>query len=120
MYRLVILHYKADGTYETISPYDNGDGTVSFTVTSFSPFIFAELQEEDNEQSKEQIDADESSGTLSNIPEDLQSETEVVNPDNEYKRNNIVVVGLIGISVVCIIGLCIGACCAIHYKKTKM
>jgi hypothetical protein len=41
-YKLVILHYKADGTYETIRPYDNGDGTISFTVTSFSPFVFVE------------------------------------------------------------------------------
>jgi hypothetical protein len=50
VYKLVILHYKADGSYETIRPYDNGDGTISFTVTSFSPFVFAEEVEADQNQ----------------------------------------------------------------------
>ena len=36
----VILHYHQDGTYEEIRPILNGDGTASFTVTSFSPFVF--------------------------------------------------------------------------------
>jgi hypothetical protein len=54
VHRLVILHYKADGSYETIQPYDNGDGTVSFTVKSFSPFVFAEENEEEQIQNEEQ------------------------------------------------------------------
>lgn len=41
--RLSILHYHADGTYETIFPIQyNDDGTVSFTLTSFSTFAFTE------------------------------------------------------------------------------
>lgn len=38
--RFRILHYHQDGTYEEIDPVINGDGTASFTVTSFSPFVF--------------------------------------------------------------------------------
>lgn len=45
--RLFILHYSsADGSYETILPRNNGDGTVSFTITQFSIFAFAETQDE--------------------------------------------------------------------------
>lgn len=40
--RLTILHYHEDGTYETVNLKNNGDGTVTFTVTSFSTFVFAE------------------------------------------------------------------------------
>lgn len=40
--RLVILHYHEDGSYETVECQDNFDGTVSFTLTSFSTFAFAE------------------------------------------------------------------------------
>jgi len=40
--RLVILHYSADGTFETLKLRNNSDGTVTFTVTHFSTFVFAE------------------------------------------------------------------------------
>lgn len=40
--RLDILHYTSEGNYETIHPRNNGDGTVSFTITHFSIFAFAE------------------------------------------------------------------------------
>lgn len=39
--RLTILHYSADGSYQTENFKDNGDGTVTFTVTHFSTFVFA-------------------------------------------------------------------------------
>lgn len=43
--RLMILHYSSvDGTYETIYPRNNGNGTVSFTITHFSTFAFAEVE----------------------------------------------------------------------------
>ncbi|MDE6203454.1 MAG: hypothetical protein K2G19_08255, partial [Lachnospiraceae bacterium] len=43
--RLCILHYSsADSSYETIIPRKNGNGTVSFTITHFSTFAFAEPQ----------------------------------------------------------------------------
>ncbi|MCD7724781.1 MAG: hypothetical protein LUI12_04410 [Clostridiales bacterium] len=38
--RFRILHYHQNGSYEEIIPVLNGDGTASFTVTSFSPFVF--------------------------------------------------------------------------------
>lgn len=40
--RLVILHYHEDGSVETVAPKNNGDGTITFTVKSFSTFVFAE------------------------------------------------------------------------------
>ena len=40
--KLEILHFSNNGTYETIIPKINGDGTCTFTVTHFSQFIFAE------------------------------------------------------------------------------
>ena len=51
---LTILHYHADDTAEVISPRDNGDGTVTFTITKFSTFVFA------NEKTETE------SGTLAN------------------------------------------------------
>ena len=43
---LYIVHVHQDGTKETIYPTLNGDGTASFTVTSFSDFIFAQEQKD--------------------------------------------------------------------------
>jgi Cohesin domain. len=43
--KFVILHFTNDETFEAITPIINGDGTASFTVTQFSDFIFAELNE---------------------------------------------------------------------------
>lgn len=49
--RLCILHYSsADGSYETIHPRKNGNGTVSFTITHFSTFAFAETQDSDTQE----------------------------------------------------------------------
>lgn len=39
---LVIIHVKHDGSKESIRPRVNGDGTVSFAVTEFSTFYFAD------------------------------------------------------------------------------
>lgn len=39
---LVILHYLKDGSVEQVNLKDNGNGTVTFTVTEFSTFVFAE------------------------------------------------------------------------------
>lgn len=44
---LTILHYHQDGTQETISPRYNGDGTITFTVTKFSTFVFANEKTEE-------------------------------------------------------------------------
>ena len=40
--RLAIVHYGADGQGEDVSFKNNGDGTVTFTVTHFSTFLFGE------------------------------------------------------------------------------
>ena len=39
--RLMVLHYLEDGSVEYITPVNNGDGTVSFLTTSFSPYSLA-------------------------------------------------------------------------------
>lgn len=43
--KLVILHYSADGSFESLKLRVNGDGTVTFTVTHFSNFVFAETND---------------------------------------------------------------------------
>lgn len=47
--RLVILHYSDTKGVETVNPKINGDGTVTFTVTHFSTFVFAEKAAEEEE-----------------------------------------------------------------------
>ncbi len=49
--RLDILHYTSEGSYEKIRPRNNGDGTVSFTITHFSIFAFAETAQTSAEPS---------------------------------------------------------------------
>lgn len=48
--RLAILHYHEDGSVESVNLKNNGDGTVTFTVTSFSTFVFAEITENESDQ----------------------------------------------------------------------
>ena len=45
---LTILHYNEDGTYETLPVRKNSDGTISFTVTHFSNFVFGEKEAEES------------------------------------------------------------------------
>lgn len=45
--QLVLLHRRADGVTEPTAFHVNGDGTITFTVTSFSTFVFAEEGSED-------------------------------------------------------------------------
>lgn len=40
--QLLILHYRADGSTEKTAFHVNSDGTITFTVKSFSTFVFAE------------------------------------------------------------------------------
>lgn len=42
--QLVVLHYLEDGSVEYITPVSNGDGTISFFTTSFSPYNLAGSQ----------------------------------------------------------------------------
>lgn len=43
--KLAILHYHENGSVESVTLKNNGDGTVTFTVTNFSTFVFAEKAE---------------------------------------------------------------------------
>ena len=40
--QMIILHYHADGTAKMAAFHVNGDRTITFTVTGFSTFVFAE------------------------------------------------------------------------------
>lgn len=42
--QLVVLHYLEDGSVEYITPVNNGNGTISFVTTSFSPYNLAGSQ----------------------------------------------------------------------------
>ena len=42
--QLVVLHYLEDGSVEYITPVNNGNGTISFLTTSFSPYNLAGSQ----------------------------------------------------------------------------
>lgn len=66
--KLAILHINSDSkTYETLPVRLNSDGTISFTVTHFSYFAFAET-----EQTKP-VDPAQSSGSTSSSGHDTAS-----------------------------------------------
>jgi len=46
---LTILHYHQDGNSEKMSPKINADGTITFTITSFSTFVFVNEKEDSEE-----------------------------------------------------------------------
>ncbi len=54
---LEIIHCKTDGTYERISPKNNGDGTISFAVTEFSTFAFVSPAETSSDDSDDSDDS---------------------------------------------------------------
>lgn len=54
---LEIIHCKTDGTYERISPKNNGDGTISFAVTEFSTFAFVSPTETSSDDSDDSDDS---------------------------------------------------------------
>lgn len=54
--RLVILHYREDGSFETVNCRNSGDGMVTFTVSRFSTFAFAEQKDNSGEAGDDQSD----------------------------------------------------------------
>lgn len=65
--RLAILHYHENGSVESVTLKNNGDGTVTFTVTNFSIFVFAEKAEatDDSNSSNGSDSFDNSSSSVS-------------------------------------------------------
>lgn len=65
--RLAILHYHENGSVESVTLKNNGDGTVTFTVTNFSTFVFAEKAEatDDSNSSNGSDSFDNSSSSVS-------------------------------------------------------
>lgn len=85
--RLTILHYSSvDGSYDTIYPKKNSNGTVSFTINHFSAFAFAETVEE-VEQSSVKTRNDRNSSNSENSESEVENELfwKPVTPD-EIKR----------------------------------
>ncbi len=74
---LAIIHYKSDNTIdEYIEPHVNGDGTISFTVTHFSNFVFGEDKRSSGSNSS-------NSGSSSSSGDDDSESVSVV--DNSWK-----------------------------------
>lgn len=78
--KLVILHYHADGTYEPIYPAKNADGTITFSVTSFSTFVFANLVQYNGDS--------DNSDSPDNKPEEGDKPGEDNKPGNNDKPGN--------------------------------
>lgn len=66
---LEIIHCKSDGTYERISPRNNGDGTISFAVTEFSTFAFVSPAETADDTKNDDIKNDDSDSSDSGSAE---------------------------------------------------
>lgn len=64
---LEIIHCKSDGTYERISPRNNGDGTISFAVTEFSTFAFVSPTETTNADDSDNDDSDDNDSSSPEI-----------------------------------------------------
>ncbi|MCM1325155.1 MAG: LysM peptidoglycan-binding domain-containing protein [Bacteroidales bacterium] len=78
--RLVILHYNEDGGCERVNFRLSGDGTVTFTVSSFSTFAFA--QEQDGEEEGSTPSGSDSSDDNASSGNDDKAE------DNSSADNN--------------------------------
>jgi len=74
--KLVILHYLDNGEIEHIYPRVNDDGTVTFSVTSFSTFAFANMVHYDENGGEELPEEDGEDDDTPNNP---------VTPDNPNK-----------------------------------
>ena len=61
--KLAILHYHEDGSVESVTLKNNGDGTVTFTVTNFSTFVFAEKAETTDDSNDSDDTTDDSNGS---------------------------------------------------------
>jgi hypothetical protein len=81
--KLTVLHYNADNTkYETLTVRKNSDGTISFTVTHFSNFVFAEEETASSSISNNGNDSssDESNYTSSDDGASSSSSSVVATP----------------------------------------
>ena len=58
--KLVIVHYDQNGKGENVGFKTNGDGTVTFTVTHFSTFLFAEKKNESGNGNGRPVNPDNS------------------------------------------------------------
>lgn len=62
--RLVILHYREDGSFETVNFRTSGDRMITFTVSRFSSFAFAEQIAEGGETDNDQPEDDGDSSDI--------------------------------------------------------
>ena len=96
--KLVILHYHADGTYESIYPAKNSDGTITFSVTSFSDFVFANIiqfnggnnsdNDADNDNKDDENTDDKDDNTNTDDKDDNDNDNTDDKDDNDNSGNN--------------------------------
>ena len=81
--KLCIIHYAADGSSEYLDVRQNADGTISFTVTHFSEFVFGEEEEttpDDENTSSDNNNATSNSGAGNATQTSTSSSTKKVKP----------------------------------------
>ena len=71
---MTILHYNADKTYEELPVRQNGDGTISFTVTHFSYFAFVEKEQASSTDSGSSRSKSKSKGSEDDTDYDFYDE----------------------------------------------
>jgi len=99
--RLVILHYSEDGSFETVNCRDSGNGMVTFTVSRFSTFVFAEQKPGGEEGNDVSSDSDEgasytvqSGDTMSKIARaNGMTLSQLAGKNPQVKNINFIVVG---------------------------
>ena len=74
--KLVLWHCHSDGTQEKAVFKNNGDGTITFTVTSFSIFVFAEETGSSSSQSSSSSSSDDNDSSSSSTVSTAQTATE--------------------------------------------
>lgn len=81
---LTILHYHENGTSEPVKVTENNDGTITFTVTSFSTFVFAN----EVETSDTSNDSDGKSATNNKGTSDSSTDNKSVTDDKGTASTN--------------------------------
>lgn len=80
--QLTLWHYHGDNK-EVVLFKNNGDGTITFTVTSFSVFLFTEQQSGDNQPSGGQTGSDSAANSNNSSSSSSASSTQTVTEEKK-------------------------------------
>jgi len=101
---LTLLHYSSvDGSHEEVKFKDNGDGTVTFTVTHFSTFVFATEENADTSNDDDSNEDDNNDDSNDESNEEVKA-TAVPVKDSVPKTGDSFPVGMLMIALVCMLG----------------